>query len=250
MRGFGATSPDRTDGSWIVTLSEPAGAYMAATAMEAAFLFDNLDRCCLHAAPSFGDIGPGEASTTVSRLYLAKGTLDDFLKRQAADRPAVLAARQKWATAHRSRLATRRPSRTGAWRRCRRTNWRDVLAEAPVAFVPLGTFEHHGWHLPVCFDGIKAHALCERVAQRTGGTVLPTFFYGTGGGHVGYKWTLMLPENADHADDRGHARSPGPPGLQGGRGADRPLSARNRWTWSIGWPRRRRRDIRRCGSSG
>jgi len=69
-----------------------------------------------------------------------------------------------------------------------------VLREAPVAFVPLGTFEHHGWHLPVCFDGIKAHALCERVAQRTGGTVLPTFFYGTGGGHVGYKWTLIVPE--------------------------------------------------------
>jgi creatinine amidohydrolase len=69
-----------------------------------------------------------------------------------------------------------------------------VLAEAPIAYVPLGTFEHHGFHLPVCFDGIKAHALCERVSQRTGGTVLPTFFYGTGGGHVGYKWTLMLPE--------------------------------------------------------
>jgi len=34
----------------------------------------------------------------------------------------------------------------------------------------------------------KAHGLCERVAQRTGGAVLPTFFFGTGGGHVGYKW--------------------------------------------------------------
>ena len=69
-----------------------------------------------------------------------------------------------------------------------------ILARTPVAFVPLGTYEHHGWHLPICFDGIKAHALCERVAQRTGGAVLPTFFYGTGGGHVGYKWTLMLEE--------------------------------------------------------
>jgi len=69
-----------------------------------------------------------------------------------------------------------------------------VLEEAPVAFVPLGTYEHHGWHLPICFDGIKAHALCERVAQRTGGAVLPAFFYGTGGGHVGYKWTLILEE--------------------------------------------------------
>ena len=71
----------------------------------------------------------------------------------------------------------------------------EVLANAPIAYVPLGTYEHHGFHLPVCFDGIKAHAFCERVAARTGGIVLPTFFYGTGGGHVGYKWTLILPES-------------------------------------------------------
>jgi len=69
-----------------------------------------------------------------------------------------------------------------------------VVAKTPIAFVPLGTFEHHGWHLPVCFDGINAHVLCERTAARTGGVVLPTFFYGTGGGHVGYKWTIILPE--------------------------------------------------------
>lgn len=96
VRGFGATSPDRTDGSWIVTLSEPAGTYMASTAVEAAFLFDNLDRCCLHAAPSFGDIGPGEGSSTVSRLYLAKGGLDAFLKRRKEELPGLI-ARQKWA---------------------------------------------------------------------------------------------------------------------------------------------------------
>jgi len=66
-----------------------------------------------------------------------------------------------------------------------------VLRVAPVAYVPLGTYEHHGWHLPVCFDGIKAHALCLKTAERTGGVVLPPFFYGTGGGHIGYKWTIM-----------------------------------------------------------
>lgn len=69
-----------------------------------------------------------------------------------------------------------------------------ALDAAPVAYVPLGTYEHHGWHLPVGFDGIKAHALCARAAERTGGVVLPTFFYGTGGGHVGYKWTVMPDE--------------------------------------------------------
>jgi creatinine amidohydrolase len=188
VRGFGATSPDRTDGSWIVTVSEPAGAYMAATAWESAFLFDNLDRCCLHAAPSFGDIGPGEASTTVSRIYLATGGLTEFLERQSADRVA-LADLQKWARPVRSAV---RPH--GRMEEMVPDKLEQILAKNPVAYVPLGTFEHHGFHLPICFDGIKAHALCERVAARTGGAVLPTFFYGTGGGHVGYKWTLMLPE--------------------------------------------------------
>lgn len=69
-----------------------------------------------------------------------------------------------------------------------------VLEEAPIAFVPLGTYEHHGWHLPVGFDAIKVYAISQRVAQRTGGVVLPPFFYGTGGGHVDYKWTVILPE--------------------------------------------------------
>jgi creatinine amidohydrolase len=150
----------------------------------------------------------GEASTTVSRLYLAKGTLDDFLKRLEVDRRG-LAARQKWVRPAGS--ASDSPgSPIGAPAAGRRggddakphgrmeemspDELEQVLAEAPIAFLPLGTFEHHGWHLPVCFDAIKAHALCERVAERTGGAVLPTFYYGTGGGHVGYKWTLMLPE--------------------------------------------------------
>ena len=93
---------------------------MAATAVEAAFLFDNLDRCCLHAAPSFGDIGPREASTTISRIYLAHGTLDEFLQRQAADRPGLVTAPE----AAEPRMLPAPPSRTGGWRRCRPTPWK------------------------------------------------------------------------------------------------------------------------------
>ena len=82
----------------------------------------------------------------------------------------------------------------GRWEEMRPDDLEAVLDAAPVAYVPLGTFEHHGWHLPVCFDAIKAHALCLRAAERTGGVVLPTFYYGTGGGHIGYKWAIILPE--------------------------------------------------------
>jgi|GEM_PF-784808 len=110
VRGFHATSPNRTDGSWIVTLSQPQGSYMAAAVVDAAFLFDNLDRCCIHAATSFGDIAPGRTSTTVSRFYLARGSLNDFVARYAADRPG-LASRQTTAsapTARQRRIAAAR----------------------------------------------------------------------------------------------------------------------------------------------
>ena len=70
-----------------------------------------------------------------------------------------------------------------------------ILRASPYVYLPLGTFEHHGWHLPVCFDGIKAHAICLRAAEQTGGVVMPAFFYGTGGGHADFKWTIILPEN-------------------------------------------------------
>jgi len=109
VRGFGATSPDRTDGSWIVTLSQPQGAYMAVSVVETTFLFNNLDRCCIHAAAGFGDIGPGQAGATVSRFYLARGSLEDFLKRWEADRPG-LTSRQKaisLAPVHSQRIAAR-----------------------------------------------------------------------------------------------------------------------------------------------
>lgn len=81
----------------------------------------------------------------------------------------------------------------GSWEFLHPDQLSRIVAEAPVAYVPLGTFEHHGFHLPVCFDGIKAHALCLRTAQRTGGAVMPPFYYGTGGGHIGYAWTVMYP---------------------------------------------------------
>jgi creatinine amidohydrolase len=70
----------------------------------------------------------------------------------------------------------------------------EIIRQCPIAYVPLGTFEHHGFHLPVCLDGIKAHGLCLRTAERTGGVVMPAFYYGTGGGHTGYPWTIMYPE--------------------------------------------------------
>ena len=66
----------------------------------------------------------------------------------------------------------------------------------PVAFWPLGLLEHHGWHLPVGFDGIKAERICVRIAKKTGGLIFPTMWWGTGGGHGDFQWTHYQPEDA------------------------------------------------------
>jgi hypothetical protein len=81
VTGFSATSPDRTDDSYIVTISEDGTSYMAATSPKANFLFDNLDRCCIHSCTDFGTIGSGQRKTVNSRFFFGRGTLSDFIAR-------------------------------------------------------------------------------------------------------------------------------------------------------------------------
>ena len=68
---------------------------------------------------------------------------------------------------------------------------RGALARRSVVYIPLGTYEWHGEHLPIGLDGLTAHGLCLRAALRDGGLVCPPLYYGTGGGHGGYPWTIM-----------------------------------------------------------
>jgi creatinine amidohydrolase len=66
-----------------------------------------------------------------------------------------------------------------------------ALAARPVAYLPLGSIEFHGAHLPIGLDALTAHGVCLRAAARDGGIVLPPLYYGVGGGHTGYPWTIM-----------------------------------------------------------
>jgi creatinine amidohydrolase len=72
------------------------------------------------------------------------------------------------------------------------TDIRAAIADRPVVYLPLGTCEWHGEHLPVGLDALTAQAICVLAAQRGGGLVFPAFHYGTGGGHGDYPWTIMV----------------------------------------------------------
>lgn len=52
------------------------------------------------------------------------------------------------------------------------------LANCPVAYLPLGTLEWHGVHLPLGSDGLQPKEFFKRLATRTGGIVLPMLFLG------------------------------------------------------------------------
>ncbi len=52
-----------------------------------------------------------------------------------------------------------------------------ICAAVPVAYLPWGALEWHGPHLPLGLDGMIAEDVAERVAQHTGGVVLPTTWW-------------------------------------------------------------------------
>jgi creatinine amidohydrolase len=94
------------------------------------------------------------------------------------------------------------PKEPYTWRRYQELRPDELAAlvkSSPVAFWPLGLLEHHGWHLPIGLDGLKAEHICMRIAERTGGVILPTMWWGAGGGHGDFMWTHYQPPDASEA---------------------------------------------------
>lgn len=73
----------------------------------------------------------------------------------------------------------------------------EALRQRSLIYLPLGTIEWHCHHLPVGLDALTAHGLCLRAAAQTGGLVWPAFYYGTGGDHGNFPWTVMMPDAAE-----------------------------------------------------
>jgi creatinine amidohydrolase len=56
--------------------------------------------------------------------------------------------------------------------------FRKRLAERPIAYLPLGTLEWHGEHLPLGSDAIQSEGLMVECARRLGGIVMPPIHLG------------------------------------------------------------------------
>jgi creatinine amidohydrolase len=56
--------------------------------------------------------------------------------------------------------------------------FRERLRQAPIAYLPLGTLEWHGEHLPLGSDGLQSQGFFVHLAHEVGGVVLPMLFVG------------------------------------------------------------------------
>lgn len=52
------------------------------------------------------------------------------------------------------------------------------LQAAPIAYLPLGTLEWHGPHLPLGSDGLQSQGFFVELSSRVGGIILPMLFLG------------------------------------------------------------------------
>ena len=59
--------------------------------------------------------------------------------------------------------------------------FREKIAACPIAYLPLGTLEWHGEHLPLGADGIQSQGFFVKLAEKVGGIVLPMLFMGPDG---------------------------------------------------------------------
>jgi creatinine amidohydrolase len=65
------------------------------------------------------------------------------------------------------------------------------LAEKPALVLALGTIEWHSHHLPLGLDLLKAAAIAEHTAERSGAVLAPPAWWAAGG--VPFPYTLTLP---------------------------------------------------------
>ena len=70
-------------------------------------------------------------------------------------------------------------------------SWPEI-GEGSTVFVPVGSTEQHGPHLPLSTDTIVATALADELGRITGGLVAPPIAIGASGEHQGFPGTLSI----------------------------------------------------------
>jgi len=84
------------------------------------------------------------------------------------------------------------------WEELSATDLVKALEQTSLVYVPIGTLEFHGAHLPLGTDAIHSYEFCLAAAKRTGGVVLPATHWSPHG-HEGWAGSLLVREETFRA---------------------------------------------------
>lgn len=66
---------------WLAIRSRDGTRLAAVASKPALFLFQNMEYSCIHSAPSFGALSPGQTGEALTRIYLVEASLGDWYTR-------------------------------------------------------------------------------------------------------------------------------------------------------------------------
>jgi creatinine amidohydrolase len=94
--------------------------------------------------------------------------------------------------------ARRAPSPVHKWDEMTASDLKVALEHKSLVYVPIGTLEFHGVHLPLATDAIHAYEFCLAAAARTGGVVLPVSHWSPHG-HEKWPGSMLVREETFRA---------------------------------------------------
>ena len=77
VAGF-AASPDTALEGWLVIVARDGRRLVATASRPTLFLFQNMEYSCIHSAPGFGSLQPGETGSALTRLYFVEASVEEW----------------------------------------------------------------------------------------------------------------------------------------------------------------------------
>jgi len=77
VAGFEA-SPDTALEGWLVIVARDGRRLVATASRPTLFLFQNMEYSCIHSAPGFGSLQPGETGSALTRLYFVEASVEEW----------------------------------------------------------------------------------------------------------------------------------------------------------------------------
>jgi len=90
------------------------------------------------------------------------------------------------------------PSSVHKWDEMSASDLKAALERKSLVYVPIGTLEFHGVHLPLATDAIHAYEFCLAAAARSGGVVLPVSHWSPHG-HEKWPGSMLIREETFRA---------------------------------------------------